>query len=793
MNRGSNLSLLLLCYCAGVITVQLLPTLPPLWPALLIPPLLLARRHLPAQLLIALLAGFCWAVFISSSVWSKTIPLELEKQDVTLTGQVVDVPYPGERFIRFDFRVESLRQGEQEFVSPGTIRLRWYEPAVEVRSGQRWRLVARLKRARGFQNPGGFDYETWLFQNRIRATGYIRNPDTAEQLAGAGWGSRFDAFREQTAAFVRDSLPESEFSGLVTALAVGVRSSMNGDQWQVLQRTGTIHLVAISGLHIGLVSGLVFALAALLWRLPGKTVLRLPAPRFAMLASLLAGIGYAGLAGFSIPTRRAALMLATATAALFFQRRPGSLEVLLLVLAVVLTLDPLAPLAIGFWLSFAAVAVIVLAVTSFSRPRRPPLQETHSATTLGSLGERILHGLRQWGVIQLALLIGLAPLLLIFFQRLSLAAPLANLIAIPVVGMAVVPLALIGVLLFALGIESPATLAFHGAERLLDWLWPLLEGLSNMTWSVWEQPMPPTWAILLGAAGALILLAPRGLPGRWTGLIWMLPMFWARPVLPGAGEMSLTVLEVGQGLSAVLQTRGHTLVYDAGPSFGQGFDAGEAVVTPFLRHQGIRRIDTLVISHGDNDHIGGMQALLDNLPVGRRLTSAPEQVPGGEQCASGQQWEWDGVAFEVLWPAPDTRMRGNKASCVIKAVSAHGSVLLTGDIERAAEYRMLRREAPLDVDLLLVPHHGSKTSSQPRFLDAVSPRLAVVSSGYRNRFNHPNPTVMRRYRERDITVQDTARAGALRYRFTENGLEVEGYRQTKGKYWLINSAAKASP
>ena len=783
----------LLAWCAGVLAVQFLPSLPPPWPALLpIPLLLLARRRLAARLLIALLAGFSWSLFVSSAVLSKGIPAELEQKDVVLTGRIVDVPYAADRFARFDFRVERLDRGGREYPSPGVVRLRWYEPEVELHSGQRWRLTARLKRARGFQNPGGFDYETWLFQHRIRATGHVRDPAAATPLPAAGWRGILDRFRERTAGFIRESLPESPFSGLVSALAVGVRSSLADDQWQVLQRTGTIHLVAISGLHIGLVSGLVFLLTALLWKLPGRTVLWLPAPRFAILAALLAGVGYAGLAGFSIPTRRAALMLATAAAALFFRRRPGSIEVLLLVLAVVLTLDPLAPLAIGFWLSFAAVAVIVIAVTGFA-PGHRPAPAANSATTVGALARRGLHGLRRWGVVQLALLIGLAPLLLVFFQRLSLTAPLANLVAIPVAGGLVVPLSLAGVLLFAIGLEPAAALAFRGAGGLLGWLWPLLERLSNLDWAVWEQPMPPAWAILVGAAGALILLLPGGMPGRWTGLLWMVPMFAARPPLLQPGEMSLTVLEVGQGLSAVLRTRNHTLVYDTGPASGEGFDAGEAVLVPYLRYRGVRRVDTLVISHGDNDHIGGMLALLDHLPVERRLTSVPGKIPGGERCVAGQRWKWDGIAFEVLWPEEGTRMRGNKASCVVKAVSAYGSLLLTGDIERAAEYRLLKREIPLAADVLLVPHHGSRTSSRPRFLDAVSPEIAVVSSGYRNRFNHPDPAVARRYREREIPLHDTASEGALVIRFEENGVAITGWRRQRGRYWLAERRTEDSP
>jgi len=606
------------------------------------------------------------------------------------------------------------------------------------------------------------------------------------------------AFRQRVSAFIRDTLGEGRRAGLVTALSVGLRGDMRARDWEVLTRTGTIHLVAISGLHIGLVSALVLLLGARCWRFAGALPLWLPAPKFGVLAGLLAGLVYALLAGMTIPTQRAACMLLVVALALFFRRRPFGGETLLLALTVVLAVDPLAPLAGGFWLSFGAVAVLVMSATHTRAHPAPPMDNALAQPLTTT--RRVLRHFRLWASVQGVLFIGMAPLLLALFHRVSLAAPLANLVAIPLVGLAAVPLALLGLLLYALGFEAAAALAFGASHWVIETLWVLLEALAAMPWSVWWQPPPPWWALPPAALGVCLLLSRRAAPARACGLLWMLPLFFHAHTAPGAGEFRYTMLEVGNGLASVVQTQNHFLVYDAGPRYRSGFDAGEAVVAPFLRMRGADAIDALVISHGDNDHSGGGGALRRQFPVGAVFASAPELLRPAQRCMAGQKWSWDGVEFEMLWPPPPpppavtkSKLSDNDASCVLKITSRFGALLLTGDIGAIAEGMLAASDAPLEADVLQAPHHGSKTSSTERFLRRVRPGAAIASAGYLNRYGHPHRVVRARYARHRIPLRTTAEEGALTVTFAAAGISLRGHRAATHKYWLQPAMHLASP
>lgn len=731
---------------------------------LLVPLLALAWRWPACTPLVFLLAGVFWVSLRAGLILGDALTPELEGRDLLLQGHVADLPQRGERGPRFRFDVEQATDAGHAVRVPARVLLSTYDEGLVFAAGQHWRLLVRLKRPHGFQNPGGFDYEADLLQKRIRATGYVRRAEPLEDAGTAARGYRLNRLRERLGERMRALLGEEPLAGILVALANGDRSGISDAQWHTLRRTGTNHLMAISGLHIGLVAGLVFLLVRVLWALPGVTVLRYPAPKMAAVAALGAAAAYAALAGFSIPTQRALIMLAVALAGVLTQRRHVSTAVLAVALLLVLFYDPLAVMSAGFWLSFGAVAVIVLFLQERGHRRL-------DWRRLGSL---------QWGIA-----LGLAPLTLVLFQQVSLSGPLANMLAVPVFGLFVVPAALTG----AVGaLALPDTLAralFQLALWPLAPLWMALEYLAAWPHSLWMQHAPSAWAFACALVGVALLLAPRGWPARWLGAVWLAPMLLVRPGPPAPGEVWFTLLDVGHGLAAVVRTHTHALVYDTGPRFSARFDAGRAVVVPYLRQQAIDRLDLLLVSHGDNDHIGGADSVRAELPVAHTLTSVVEQLPGAQRCVAGQRWQWDEVDFSVLHPSEGYRRRGNNASCVLRVQTRHGSVLLTGDIEAPAERELLRR-APegLAADVLLVPHQGSKSSSSEGFVEAVHPRIALFAVGYRNRFDHPHPEVRRRYERRGVTLYDSATHGAVEIRLEANGLSARAYREHQRRYWF---------
>lgn len=771
---------------------------------------------------VALVLGFCWANWVASAVLNTVLPSELEKKDVVIFGQVIGVPKITQHSQRFEFKVEHLAWQGITYRSPGKIRLRIYRTQPRIRSGQYWQFTARLKQSRSFQNPGSrFNYETYLFQHRLRATGYVRAQPIPLQVKTRQAYS-VDAFRQRVANFIRTSLASSPRSGVITALVVGLRSDIQPSEWEVLQSTATIHLIAISGLHIGLVFGLVWLLGTWGWRFAGRLPLIIPAPRFGVIAGLLAGAGYALLAGMTIPTQRAVCMLTVVAIALFFQRKVFSSETLVIALTVVLAVNPLAPLADGLWLSFGAVLVLILGVVRTQSQHSsvanitttlPNHQRTGWRLKIGVVGQRLknwmaqclwcvpvwrlgrpLKGIavgswrmiRPWVVVQIVLFIGMTPLLLTLFQQVSLVAPLANLIAVPVLGIIAVPLSLLGLMLYMLELEFAAELAFKCALWVVNMVWGLLEWLAAVAWAVWQQPSPPLWSLPLAAIGILLLLSRSAFPARCSGLLWLLPLFFPPPDTLNprqAGEFHYSMLEVGHGLASVVQTRNHLLVYDTGPSFANGMDAGKMVVVPFLQQLGISGMDVLVISHSDNDHSGGHLAVLERFKAARILTSNPAKIPLSQPCQAGQNWHWDEVKFEMLSPAKHTYL-GNDASCVLKVSSQFGSLLLTGDIGKSAETSLVNSGADIAVDILQVPHHGSKTSSTEIFLRHTQPRLALASVGYLNRYGHPHKVVRERYARYRIPMYHTAEEGAVTVSFFADGIVVQGSRAANHKFWL---------
>jgi competence protein ComEC len=638
--------------------------------------------------------------------------------------------------------------------------------------GERWGLAVRLKRPHGLMNPGGFDQEGWLFQNNIQALGTVRPYPSAVRLDVGHWRYTIGRLRQDLAADIARARPDSPYLGLLQGLAIGETTAVTAAQWDTLVRTGTIHLLAISGSHIALVAGLVYVVVRRLWAWAGQAPLWFAAPRAAAVTAIIAAWFYAALAGFPVPTQRAVVMITVAMGALLAGRALQPVRTLGLALLAVLLWDPLAVTEAGFWLSFGAVAVIFYGIT----------WRSGDMADLGPTTHLLTFGRVQWLVT-----VGLLPLLLAIFQRVAVYSPLANLVAIPWLELGTVPAVLAGTLLLPVA-PTVGSLFLAWADLALAGLWPVLEFFAALPLATWAPPAPPAWAVAAGIAGALLFLAPRGLPGRWLGLVCMAPMLTPIAPRPALGELWLTVLDVGQGLSAVVRTATHTLVYDTGPRYGAERDAGVAVVVPFLRHSGTRGIDTLLVSHADSDHSGGTASLRAALPVERLLGAAP----GAEPCLRGMVWEWDRIVFRVIHPSAGSGFTDNDASCVLRVEWSGGALLLTGDIERSAEARLVA-ETPGDLPatVIVAPHHGSHSSSTDAFVSAVAPQLVLYTTGYRNHFGFPHPDVVARYAAVGAQAWDTAQHGAIELHLGPGLVPVvRSWREEARRYWHLDPTGK---
>ncbi len=770
----------ILAFAVGVCLLQAMPVLPA--PALvllllsLFPLALIYRRQgLPGGSLVLLASclalGFAWAALRSEWRLDDALPTEWESRDVMVVGVVGELPQPFANGERFVFDVESVLTPAAHV--PARVMLSRYAArdegrdgaassgvtaVEELRPGQRWRFTVRLKKPHGNANPHGFDYEAWLLERGIRATGYIRPQSPAVLLEDLVARPAYLVERARHAIRARffDTLAGAEYAGVLVALTVGDQRAIQGEFWQLFARTGTTHLMSISGLHVTMVAALAAWLAGFCWRRSPALTLYLPAQRAAVVAGWLAAFLYAFLAGFSVPAQRTLFMLSVAALALLSARRTAVSRTMVLALLLVLLIDPWAVLAPGFWLSFGAVGLLFYIAAE-------------------RYGDRAgWRGLAcRWGMAQWAVTLGSMPLLLFFFQQFSLVSPLANALAIPAISLVVTPLALLSAVL-------PVPALLHVDHWLLAQVMTFLGWLADFP--VLELPAPPLWTVLVAAGGIVWMLLPRGVPARAVGAFLLLPALLSQPERPAHGEVWLTVLDVGQGLAVVVRTAGKTMLYDAGPLYSAESDAGQRVVLPYLRAIGVRSLDLMMVTHGDSDHSGGAASVLGAIPVHRVLSSV-DTLPG-ERCAAGQSWQWDGVAFDVLHPPADANLAAGKAnhvSCVLRVEAGGRSMLLTSDIEARDEIALLaaRRDA-LSADVLLVPHHGSRTSSTPAFIAAVGAKQVVYPVGYRNRFGHPRADVVARYGS--IPAWRTDVHGAVSVRLGDD-VGIAAQRQSQPRYW----------
>ena len=772
-----------LSFVLGVWLLQQQAALPsPYWICLMIPaagvfflPPLLRRLFIP---LVALSAGFLWAALIAHHRLDDALPLEWEGREVVLIGVVASLPDASERGVRFRFDVErvltegarvpwhiSLAQGDDAIF--GNARA---PQSLDFHPGERWQLKVRLKRPRGLSNPDGFDYEAWMLQQNIRATGYIRASADSHRIDAFVMrpGYIVEALRERIRVRMQHLLRDAPAAPVLRALAIGDDGDISLDSWQVFLKTGVNHLISISGLHITMLASLVAGALFAIWRRLPALAVRVPARKAAIVAGAVTALAYALIAGFSVPTQRTLYMLCVFAIALWSGRRVSLARVLAYALLIVTIMDPWAVLAPGFWLSFGAVAVIAYAV-----------------------GGRLhrLHWLQEAVVTQWAVTLGLIPLLLVMFQQFSLISPVANAVAIPVVSLIVVPLTLLG------AIVPVFDWPLHLAAWVMDWCTHLLAWLAGFPLSTWQQHMPSAWTFLVALLGIVWMLLPRGFPMRWLGLFGLLPMFLLKPDVPLPGAMRVTVLDVGQGLAVVVKTADHALLYDAGPRYSAQNDSGNRIVVPYLRAAGIGKLDGFVISHDDLDHSGGALSVIAQMPITQVLASLPPdareyaQVPHHVRCMSSQSWRWDDVQFDMLAPDPesyqDAAVKDNNRSCVLKVTSRYGSILLPGDIEKTAEDMLVKIASPmLAADVLVAPHHGSKTSSSEGFIQAAHPAVVIYTMGYRNRYRHPHPAIVERYQAMHAKAYRSDENGALIMDFsTPAGIHITPWRQYAKRYW----------
>ena len=755
-------------FVAGVVVLQWCAVLPPLWAYTVVPLALCSLFWRSARLPAFFILGFFWTALFARNALDPELAPALEGKTVLVEGRVLERPRQiTPRQQRFTFYIERLDAGQGWSTFRGKARLSIYNPDFKVAQGERWQLAVRLKRPHGFSNPGGFDFEQWLFLQGIRTTGYVRQDKVRNRLLSVNRVSVIDRFRSRLMSVYEGMPAASPSVTIIRALTIGDRSALSASQWEVLRATGTSHLVAVSGLHVSLVAGLMFWLTRVMWVRCGYLVERYPASKVAAVAAVFAALAYALLAGFGIPVRRALIMVSIFMLSIMSDQGASFSRAIALAVVTILLLDPLAVLSPGWWLSFWAVTVIAYCSS-------------------GRHGPRVF--VQKWVYMHIVLAISMAPLLLVFFQQASVIAPLANVLAVPYVGMVVVPVALTGTLLFSIS-ETAGVWLLEMAARLMDLVWPWLNGLAGLEHAFWQQHQPVAWTLLPAFFGLAILFMPRGIPGRWLALLLLFPLVTVEPRRPEWGQARITLLDVGQGLAAVVQTQHHVLVYDAGPRFGETFDTGKAVVVPFLRHSGVRTLNMLIVSHGDNDHIGGVASLLADYPADELLTSVTEKLASShaEHCWHNRHWVWEGVSFTLLHPARDSRLRGNNASCVLRIQSAGGhSVLMTGDIEARAEQALLRRSRQqLAAAVLVAPHHGSDTSSTPEFIKAVDPDVVLFPSGYRNRYGFPQLPVVERYADMHAEMYETGLSGALTVTLSSGDEQpaIRRFRDQRRRYW----------
>jgi competence protein ComEC len=825
--------------------VQQLPQLParPIAIAMLLAGLMLLWFGRFSLLIGTALSAFGWAALQANVALEQRLPESLDGTELVVIGVVEQMPQHFERGLRFRFLIERCVEPGQPCPGQVAVRASWYSGGLfgkgtqtvpQIEPGQRWQLSLRLKRPHASLNPGLFDAELRALQERVAAVAYVRKarPGYPNQLLQSGTPSPLHLV-ERLRMLLRDRMRAAlsslspQTSGVLVALVIGDQTAISAPWWELFNRTGIGHLMSISGLHITMLAALAGGLAGRLWRSarlaawmnPYPLPALVPAPQARWLVGVLAAFGYSLLAGWGIPAQRTCWMLAVAGVAVATGRARNASSVINAAAAVVCLMDPWAPMAAGFWLSFAAVSSIIwYASRSVARDARQihagarglnpgdgepseTRQQGRFAAIAGRwryrLGSLLLEAVRT----QFAATVVLLPLGVLFFASVSLVSPIANALAIPLVSALITPLAMAGAALTLVN-EWGGGLILNLAGLLTDALLASLAWLDRGGGAALAVALPSPTVFLLATVSCACLLAPIPLRGKTVSAIGLLPLLFSPPVSVHPDELILTALDVGQGTAVLVETAGRRLLYDTGPPLGVDVDAGSRIIVPYLRARGIRHLDAMVVSHLDSDHSSGALSVLRNMRVDWVASSLPQSHPivsasrQHHHCLRDEQWQWGATRFRWLHPDPeqlDARHGSTNArSCVLRIDNPGGAVLLVGDIEARQERAMLAREEPaqLRAKVLLAPHHGSKTSSTPEFLAAVDPAIAIFQIGFRNRYRHPHPTVLSRYRNLRVQILRSDQHAAIRVRMRKGvDPQVTLMRTQERRYWRIQVTA----
>ena len=708
--------------------------------------------------------GFSWVAYNAMAQIRDSFPHELEKQSVLVKGKILGLPKYADNNISFDFKVEELWFEKKLRLQNIKTRLSCYHCPLNVKPAEEWQFLVKLKKPHGFASWGSFDYEKYLFRHHIIARGYIRARDENNRRINAlnsGFNFQYiHVVRYLISEYISDLIKSNPDSvATINALMVGNKSLMSVDQYEVLQKTGLSHLFAISGLHIGLVFLLIRALCRYLSAPFSSIFIYFPKVHLQNIFGLIFAFVYALMAGFSIPTQRASIMLSIYVLLQLFGLYAGLVQLLLISALLIILFDAFAVMDVGFWLSFGAVLIIGMCLRNIRPISLLELQP------------------RLW--------FGMLPFMVLFFQSASFIAPFLNLLVIPIFTFLLIPGLLICLFCLVTGFSQFADMLLINIVPLLEegWQFLYLIAQSPISQRHFKEYSFVNFILLVITVG--LYIQPHKIPSRYLLIFLSI----ATLITPGKSPkddmgFSVTMLDVGQGLSMVVQTRNHSLVYDTGAKFSESFNAADAVLIPYLRQQGVDQLDMVIISHADNDHIGGYQALNNQYRPTKLVSSRPDTLSNAEECMSGQKWYFDNIAFEILGPDVNSPKGSNNRSCVLKVSSSYGSILITGDIERSTEkYLLQNNREKLRSQLMLIPHQGSRTSSSVSFIDAVKPQIAIVSAGYLNQYGHPDKTVIDRYQERKIQVFNNIESGSIRVEFSKQGMLIEEYRKLNRHFW----------
>ncbi len=766
-------SLMLLAGMLSLFRGFFLPSIPILLALIIIASALWLFKKFNTRLVAVFVFGYCWAGLFANYSFSQNLPQSLVKKPLIASGCLLNIKTHSSHYQRLLFQAEQIYLNNQITEFKGKISLGNYQPIdSNIRPGWCGEFIVSLKPVHGRLNQYGFDYEAWAYVQNIKAAGILKQINNLSP--GQSLDNRYLQFRDKLIGDLHRFSANSPVSSLVISLALGDRNLMTEEQWSTLRRTGTSHLLAISGLHIGLVFLFASLSFALIWRLMPRFCLVLPAQKTGWIAGLMISGIYLLLTGLPLSGQRAWLMLAITVGLLLFGEKTSFSRCYSLALIAMLIIWPSSVLSVGFWFSFAAVGLILL---QFIHVEVKP-----TITSIG-LNSLLVRKITLVLALQIILSIAMLPLSLLFFGELSLISPLANVIAIPLVSFLVLPAILFGLVMLTLGWTNFSILCFDLADLWLSYLYQWLNGLVELNWS-WMMPqLYQQISIALAFIGIILWRYYRFWSGKWLLGFLILPLainpkqnlYW--------GEFKLEVFDVGQGLAIWIQTSDKNLLIDTGFGSADGFSYFQSVIYPVLKAHGVTKLDAVVISHGDADHAGGLFALnRSDLKPAQTFISEPDLNHNFRFCQSGYKWSWNNVNFMFL---TQQQVSGaNNRSCVLKISSRYGSALLPGDIEKEAERSLLVDYSDeLATQVLIAPHHGSQTSSTHSFLQAVNPDLAIFSAGYLNRYGHPTRKIVDRYRRKGISVLNTACHGQVTIEFRASGIHPTSLRKNKQPFW----------